>query len=192
MCTLEEAQICLEEAHLIEQEDALDLETLAGALVWISLYPGLSQATRDAMHAVALLRAQAAHGKVGESAADRIVDCVVNKLTDTVKALVLTKEQVEVMVSEAVCRGLQEGLGAALSEAEVKLWAITEESALKIKQAAQGVTEMTTKFTESSTMYRDALVRSPPRSNGTEPHYLQLGLRLWARGQPGIDRSRPG
>ena len=56
-----------------------------------------------------------------------------------------------------------------------------EESASKIKQATQGVTEMTAKFTESSTMYRDALVRSPPQSNGTEPRYSQLGPRLRAR-----------
>ena len=90
-------------------------------MVQISLYPGLSQATRDAVHTVALLTAQAAHGKVGESAADRIADCVVNKLTDMVKAAVPTKEQVEVMVREAACHGLQEGLGTALSEAEVKL-----------------------------------------------------------------------
>ena len=181
VCTVEDTRICLEEAHLIEQEDALDLKTLAGALVQISLYLGLPQATRDAVHAVALLTAQAAHDDVGELAADRIAVGVASKLIDTVKATVLTKEQVEVTVREAVHRGLQEGLRATLLEAEVKLPAIAEETVSKMKQAIQGMIEMTAKFTESSMMYWDALVRSPPRSSGMEPCFMQLGPRLWAR-----------
>ena len=181
MRTIEEAWVFLEEAHLIEQEDVLDLETLAGTLVQISLYLGLSQATRDAVHAVALLMAQVALDNMGELAIDRITDRIVNKLTDTVKAMVPTKEQVEVMVREAARCGLQEGLGAVLLEAEAKLRAIAEETVLKMKQVTQGMSKMTTKFTESSMMYWDVLVRSPPWSNGVEPRFSQLGPRLQAR-----------
>ena len=55
--TIEEGRACLEEAQLIEPEDTPDIEMLAGALVQIALFPGLSQATRDAVRAVAFLLA---------------------------------------------------------------------------------------------------------------------------------------
>ena len=40
--TADEGQACLEEAQLIDPEDALDLDALAGALMQISLFPGMS------------------------------------------------------------------------------------------------------------------------------------------------------
>ena len=46
--TAEEGQACLEAAQLIEPEDAPNIDTLAGALAQISLFPGMSQAARDA------------------------------------------------------------------------------------------------------------------------------------------------
>ena len=45
--TIEEGTACLEEAQLIGPEDAPDIKTLAGTLVQIALFPGLSQATSD-------------------------------------------------------------------------------------------------------------------------------------------------
>ena len=58
ICMVEEGRICLENAQLIEPEDTLDSDVLAGALVQISLFLGLSQAARDAMCVVALLMVQ--------------------------------------------------------------------------------------------------------------------------------------
>ena len=54
-----EARACLQDAQLIEPDDDTSApDTLAGALVQISLFPGLSQAARDATHSVALLLVQ--------------------------------------------------------------------------------------------------------------------------------------
>ena len=56
--TTKEGRACLIEAQLVESDDTLDADTLAGVLVQISFFPGMSQATRDAVRAVALLLAQ--------------------------------------------------------------------------------------------------------------------------------------
>ena len=55
--TIEEAQASLLAAQLIEPEDSMAPNTLAGSLVQISLFPGLSQAVRDATCSVVLLLA---------------------------------------------------------------------------------------------------------------------------------------
>ena len=72
--TIEEGRACLEEAQLIEPENAPDIETLVGALVQITLIPGLSQATRDAVYAVAFLLVQVTPDNTGDAAADRFVE----------------------------------------------------------------------------------------------------------------------
>ena len=95
------------------------------------------------------------------------------KLTDEVEATtMLAKEQVKATVWEAMLHGLQEGLGNVLANAEAKLLAVADKAATKLKQVTQGMSKMTTKFTESTTRYCDALARSPPRSNRVEPHFL--------------------
>ena len=58
---------------------------LAGTLVQISLFLGMSQATRDAMHAVAFLLTQVKPVDPGDMAVEGIVNQVVDKLTDVVK-----------------------------------------------------------------------------------------------------------
>ena len=150
--TIKEGRACLEEAQLIEPEDAPDIETLAGALVQIALFLGLSQATRDTVCAVAFLLVQVTLDDAGDEATERIVEQVAAKLTDEVEAAAtLAKEQLKAMVREATLCGVQEGLSGALASAEARLRAVTDEAATKLKEVAQGVSEMTTKFTDSTT-----------------------------------------
>ena len=84
--TAEEGRTYLEEAQSIEPEDVLDSEVLAGTLVQISLFPGMLRATRDTMCAVAFLLMQAKLVDLGDTAVEGIVDQVVDKLADVVKA----------------------------------------------------------------------------------------------------------
>ena len=58
--TMKEGHECLEAAQLIEPDDMLDIDTLAGMLVQISLFLGMSQAMRDSMCATTLLMAKPA------------------------------------------------------------------------------------------------------------------------------------
>ena len=88
ICIVEEGRKYPKEAQLIELEDALDSEVLASALVQnqISLFPGMLQATRDTVHTVALSLVQVKLDGFGDTATKRIVDRVVDRLTDVVKA----------------------------------------------------------------------------------------------------------
>ena len=100
------------------------------------------------------------------------------KLTEEVKVTAMpAKEQLEAMVREAMLRGVQEGLGGALASAEARLRAVTDEAATKLKEVAQGVSEMTTKFTDSTTRYHDALASPPLEAVGRS-----LGLHSWGQG----------
>ena len=74
ICTVEEGGICLERAQLIEPEVLLDSDALAGALVQISLFPGLSQAARDAVRTVALLMVQLKQAGVEDVAVENVMD----------------------------------------------------------------------------------------------------------------------
>ena len=85
------------------------------------------------------------------------------KLTEEVKvAATLAKEQLEATVWEATLCRVQEGLGGALVSAKARLRAVADEAATKLKEVAQGVSEMTTKFTDSTTRYHDMLAGPPP------------------------------
>ena len=66
--TAEEGRKYLEEMQLIELEDTLDGEVLAGALTQIALFPGMLQAARDAVWSVALLMVRAGPGEAGTPA----------------------------------------------------------------------------------------------------------------------------
>ena len=88
ICTVEEGQACLEEAQLIEPEVMPNLDTLASALVQISLFLGMSQAARDTICTVALFMVQMAPSDIGEAAIGGIVNRVVDKLLDAVKAAI--------------------------------------------------------------------------------------------------------
>ena len=70
----EEGRKYLKEAQLIELEDTIDGEVLASALVQISLFPGMSQAMRDAMCMVAFLLVQVELDGPGDAAAKGIMD----------------------------------------------------------------------------------------------------------------------
>ena len=83
--TVEEGRICLKKAQLIELEDLLDSDALAGALVQISLFLGLSQAARDAVCAVAFLMVQPKQAGVEDAAVKNIMDRVVDRLVEVVK-----------------------------------------------------------------------------------------------------------
>ena len=63
--TVEEGRKYLKEMQLIESEDTLDREVLAGALTQIALFPGMLQAARDAVRSVALLMVRAGPGEAG-------------------------------------------------------------------------------------------------------------------------------
>ena len=86
ICTTEEGWTCLEATQLIEPGEALGSNVLASALIQISLFPGMSQAMRDSVRTVMLLMAKAAPADVGEDTIGGIVDCVVDRLSDAVKA----------------------------------------------------------------------------------------------------------
>ena len=81
--TMKEGHECLEAAQLIEPDDMLDIDTLAGMLVQISLFLGMSQAARDAVCTVALLLAQAT--LANEESTKGIVGHMVDRLMDIVK-----------------------------------------------------------------------------------------------------------
>ena len=83
--TVEEGRICLEKDQLNEPEDLLDSDALAGALVQISLFLGLSQAARDAVHVVAFLMVQPKQARVEDVAVENVVDRVVDRLAEVVK-----------------------------------------------------------------------------------------------------------
>ena len=84
ICTPAEARACLQDAQLIEpDDDTLAPDTLAGALVQISLFPGLSQAARDATHSVALLLVQM------KLAVDGELERMMGKLAEVVKEVTL-------------------------------------------------------------------------------------------------------
>ena len=86
ICTAEEGRTCLEDAQLIEPGEALDFDVLAGALYQISFFPGMSQAARDSVCTIVLLMAKAVPADAGEDTIGGIVDRVVDKLSDAVKA----------------------------------------------------------------------------------------------------------
>ena len=81
----EEGRICRKKAQLIEPEDMFDSDILAGALVQISLFPGLSQAVRSAVRVVAPLMVQPKQAGAEDAAAKNIVDQVVDRLAEVVK-----------------------------------------------------------------------------------------------------------
>ena len=60
---------------------------LAGSLVQISLFPGLSQAARDATCSVALLLAQMEPSANVDKAAERLMGQMLDKFTETVEAV---------------------------------------------------------------------------------------------------------
>ena len=84
ICTAEEGRKYLEEAHLIELEDKLDGEVLAGALVQVSLFPGMSQAARDAVWSVALLLVKSGPS---EAAAPALNGCMVRMVFEFTAAI---------------------------------------------------------------------------------------------------------
>ena len=108
ICMVEEGRICLEKAQLIEPEDMLDSNVLAGALVQISLFLGLSQVARDAMRAVALLMVQPKQAGVEDAAAENIVDQVVDRLAEVVK----TTTQAAVAEIKSASSALAESLAS--------------------------------------------------------------------------------
>ena len=72
---------------LIEPNDPPALDTFAGMLGQISLFPGLSQVTRDATCLVALLLAQTKLANGEEATADGLVGCMMDKFTEVVKVV---------------------------------------------------------------------------------------------------------
>ena len=78
---------------------------------------------------------------------------------------------------EAMLHGMQEGLSDVLVNAEARLQAVVDEAVTKLKQVVQGVSEMTTKFTDSTTRYRDVLASLPLEAMGQSP-----SSRSWGQG----------
>ena len=85
-----EARACLQDAQLIKPDDDTSApDMLAGALVQISLFPGLSQAARDAMHSVALLLVQAKLAVNVEAVAEGLLERMMGKLAEAVKEVTM-------------------------------------------------------------------------------------------------------
>ena len=79
-----------EEACLIEPEDELDGEVLAGALVQVSLFPGMSQAARDAVWSVALLLVRSGPSEATAPALNGCMERMVSEFTAVIKAVTQT------------------------------------------------------------------------------------------------------
>ena len=68
----------------------LDGEVLAGALVQISLFPGMSQVERDTIQLVALLLAEMEQTGAGTTALDGCVERMVTEFTEAIKSITQT------------------------------------------------------------------------------------------------------
>ena len=62
------------------------MEVLAGALIQISLFPGISQVARDTVHAVVILMAQVTLANAEGITTGGIINHIVDRLADIVKA----------------------------------------------------------------------------------------------------------
>ena len=85
--TTEEGRKYLEEMQLIESEDTLDGEVLAGTLTQISLFPSMLQAARDAVRLVALLMVRAGPGEAGTPALSACMERMVSEFTEAIKSV---------------------------------------------------------------------------------------------------------
>ena len=73
--------------HLIELEDKLDGELLAGALVQVSLFPGMLQAGRDAVWSVALLLVRLGPSEARAPALNDCMERMVLEFTVALKSI---------------------------------------------------------------------------------------------------------
>ena len=85
--TAEEGRKYLVEAHLVEPEDELDGEVLAGTLVQVSLFPGMSQAARDAVRSVALLLVRSGPSEAAAPALNGCMEHMVSEFTAAIKSV---------------------------------------------------------------------------------------------------------
>ena len=132
--TADEGRACLEEVQLINPEDVLDLDMLAGTLVQISLFPGMSQVARDSVRAMAFLLAPALPVDSGGSAAEE---------------------------AARVVGVAQEDLLSTMATVKAQLASAVEDTLKEIKLAARGLSNNSAKLTETTASYCDAL---PPPS----------------------------
>ena len=135
--TIEEARACLLAVQLIKPEDSMAPDTLAGSLVQISLFPGLSQAVRDATRSVALLLAQMEPSTSADKAAERLVGQMLDKFTETVEA-----------VTQAAIAEVKSASSAlTVSSTQIAATAVSYRDALKSTMAspAAGVTTLDTR-----------------------------------------------
>ena len=82
-----EARACLLDAQLIDTDDTLTHDTLAGALVQTSFFPSLSQVARDTIRSVAILLAQTKLADDGGVDAEGLAGCMMDKVAEAVKAV---------------------------------------------------------------------------------------------------------
>ena len=82
-----EARACLLDAQLIDTDDTLTHDTLAGALVQTSFFPSLSQAAKDAIHWVAILLVQTKLADDGGVDVEGLAGRVMDKVAEAVKAV---------------------------------------------------------------------------------------------------------
>ena len=88
--TTEEGRKHLEEACLIELEDELDGEVLAGALIRVSLFHGMLQAARDAVWSVALLLVRSGPSEAMAPALNGCMEHMVSEFTAAIKSITQT------------------------------------------------------------------------------------------------------
>ena len=137
-----EARACLQDTQLIEpDDDTLAPDMLVGALVHISLFPGLSQAARDATCSVALLLAQTMLVVNGEAVAEGLLEHMMGKLAEVVKevtlaaitevksaSLTLTKSSTQIAATAISYRDALKSTAtssttsAAMLDARVRVW----------------------------------------------------------------------
>ena len=73
--------------HLVEPEDELDGEMLAGVLVHVSLFPGMSQAARDAVQSMALILVGVTSGEAGTLALSTCMERMVSEFKAAINSI---------------------------------------------------------------------------------------------------------
>jgi hypothetical protein len=161
------------ESTILDSPDVPNsLDSLIGALFRISTYPSVkgSRASVNAIRAVAFsLR----HIDI-DIKAQTVADAVRVKLADQLESF---REEAATAVHE-----IRDKLTEATVTLKDQLETATESAFDGIKSATQGVNDNAIKLTETTTKYRDALLRQKPQSSSSHmPGYMGLSPRLKAR-----------
>ena len=165
-----EGRAFLEEEAIINPEEQIDVDVLAGALVQIALMDGMTSKASHAIRSVALMLAQWQSDAAGNSMLMKMetrMATMVDEMAD--KALAAARPQLQQM----------EALATALTGVQEKLTEVTD--------TLTGMSRDASKLTETVASYRDVVVRMGLSNSLRQPmpsllsHPTPLAPRLQAR-----------